>query len=79
MKKILPVIFVAIVLATISLGFTAAVAGTIQECDEACCIGPYGSCWPSNHACYCPGTTELTDCWNYCEDIRYCGYVDCYD
>jgi len=74
MKRVTRYLFMSVILLALLFGLAQATSQPlIGYCDIMCCSGT--SCYQSKTLCYCPGTLEVTDCWNYC--IGYCEGTIC--
>jgi hypothetical protein len=75
MKRVTRYIFVSVIVLTLLIGLAQATAKPlVGYCDQVCCVGSL--CQNGSSYCYCPGTTELTHCGDYC--LGYCGTGICF-
>lgn len=75
MKKLFFSLFVAVVAMIIVMGaFQSRAEAFIGYCDTVCCLSG-GECRDSATLCYCPGTTTVVNCFQYCEFM--CSNIVC--
>jgi hypothetical protein len=81
MKRLARCLFTSLILLTFLVGLAQATSGALYgSCDQVCCYHdsqnpPNWYCdWKATW-CYCPGTTEVTTCWWYCDGD--CGGTIC--